>query len=82
VISATNLIIYDRMIGSTTSIGLLWGGLSTTIFLIILLSLKEIISASSYYDETAESSFSVLIIPQLITFFAIVIFKTIEVLYP
>lgn len=77
-----SLIVNEGIITETISIGPLWGGVFTTIFLIILLSLKEIISASSYYDESVESSFSVLIIPQLATFFAIVIFKTIEVLYP
>lgn len=66
---------------ATATIGLVWSGVFTTVFLILLLSSKEILTASTYYDEKAEYSFNIFIIPLLLTFFAIVIFKTMEVLY-
>ncbi|MFP3910354.1 MAG: hypothetical protein ACLFVX_10925 [Archaeoglobaceae archaeon] len=68
-------------IGTATTIGLVWGGLFATIFLIMLLSSKEIISASDIYDRTVEHSLNMSILPLLFVFFAIVAFKVIEVLY-
>ncbi|MFW6186070.1 MAG: hypothetical protein ACOC5C_05255 [Halobacteriota archaeon] len=68
-------------IGTATAIGLVWGGLFATIFLIMLLSSKEIISASDIYDRTVEHSLNMSILPLLFVFFAIVAFKVIEVLY-
>jgi len=67
---------------ATSTIGLAWGGVFATVFLILLLSSKEIISASAYYDEKAEYSLNIPILPILFVFFAIVVFKTMEVLYP
>lgn len=66
----------------TSTIGLTWGGVFATVFLILLLSSKEIISASTYYDEITEYCLDVPILPVLLVFFAIVVFKTIEILYP
>jgi len=69
--------------GFTTTITTdLPGGLFITIFLIILLSLKEIISASKFYDKRTEYNLNISIYPLLFVFFAIVVSKTIEVLYP
>lgn len=66
----------------TSTMGLAWGGVYSTAFLILLLSFKEIISASDYYDREAEYSLNLVILPMLLVFFAIVLFKTIELLYP
>ncbi len=66
----------------TSTMGLAWGGVYSTAFLILLLSFKEIVSASDYYDRDAEYSLNTVILPLLLVFFAIVLFKTIELLYP
>ena len=66
----------------TMTIGHLYGGVLATTTLIILLSFKEIVSASKFYDKISEDSLNTAIVPLLIVFFMIVLLKTLEVLYP
>jgi len=82
VLTLVNVMLPEGGFTATSTIGLAWGGVFATAFLILLLSSKEIVSASAYYDERAEYSLNVPILPILFVFFAIVMFKTMEVLYP
>lgn len=54
-------------------------GISVVIGLIILFSLKEILSASEKWNEEVNRSFNIVIIPLLIVFFGIVIFKLMSI---
>jgi len=63
------------------SIGLTGLGAITTAFLILLLAVKEVASASELYDEVSDSTLNVPISALLIVFAAIVLMKTIEILY-
>lgn len=67
-------------ISMTSITGLAIGGVTATILLIILLSSKEIISASSYWNNKILNSFNIVTLPLLLVFFAIVFFKILEVL--
>lgn len=81
-LTLANILFGENGLPAITSIGLPEEAVLSTIFLILLLSTKEIISASKYYNEKVEHSFDIQIVSMLIMFFAIVIFKTMEVLYP
>ncbi|WP_048129955.1 MULTISPECIES: hypothetical protein [unclassified Methanosarcina] len=55
-------------------------GSDMVVGLIALLSLKEVLSASKYWNKLINSSFNVAIIPLLLSFTAIVIFKVSTIL--
>ncbi len=63
------------------SIGLTGLGALTTAFLILLLAVKEVASASELYDTISDSCLNVPISALLIVFAAIVLMKTLEILY-
>jgi hypothetical protein len=66
---------------SMTSVtGLAIGGVAASIFLIFLLSSQEIISVSSYWNNKIMNTFNTATMPLLIVFFAIVVFKIMEIL--
>jgi hypothetical protein len=62
-------------ISMITSPGLPQYGTAVVIGLIVLLSLKEVLSASEHWNKSLESSFNQTILPLLFCFAAIVIFK-------
>ena len=66
------------VISMTSVTGLAIGGEVATILLIILLSLKEIISVSTYRNDKISNSFNLLILPLLLVFAAIVVFNVLE----
>jgi len=72
----------EGVFSATSAVGLAFGGVFVTVALIFLLSVKEIVSASEYYSKNVENVLNTPILPMLFVFFAIVIFKTLEVLYP
>lgn len=55
-------------------------GYIAVVGLILLVLLKEILSVSTIWEKDLESSFNLSIVPLLITFSAIVAFKTVEIL--
>jgi hypothetical protein len=57
------------------------GGELATILLIIILSVKEIYSTSSYWNKRASTILRLLTISLLFVFIIIVIFKILEVLH-
>jgi hypothetical protein len=59
--------------------GLAIGGSLATILLIFLLSSKEILSASSYWDKKISNFYDILILPLLIVFSLIVTFKIMQI---
>jgi hypothetical protein len=67
-------------VSMTSVTGLSIGGGIATIFLIFLLSSKEIILTSSYWNNKVMNAFNTVTIPLLIVFFAIVVFKIKEIL--
>ena len=67
-------------ISMVTSTGLPEYGVLAVIALIILLSAKEILSASESWNKRINCSLNVSIIPLLISFFAIVVFKVAEII--
>jgi len=73
---------FNEPFGVTITIGHIYGGVLATATLIILLSFKEIVSASKFYDRISEDSLNTAIAPLLVVFFMIVLLKTLEVLYP
>jgi len=81
-LTLVNVISTGNGISAISSINLPSEAIISTIFLILLLSAKEIISASKYYNEKVDQGFNIQIFSMLIMFFAVVVFKTIEVLYP
>ncbi len=70
----------SSVISMTSVTGLAIGGVIETILLIILLSSQEIISAGSLWNNKILNSFNIVTLPLLLVFFAIVIFKVLEVL--
>jgi len=66
----------------TLTLGLMWGSVICTAVLILILSFKEVISVSEYYSKFLEFNINAIIYPFLFVFALIVIFKTLEVLYP
>lgn len=67
-------------ISMITNPGLPQFGSSVVVGLIVLLSLKEVLPASEYWNKSIESSLNLPILPLLATFAAIVVYKTIEAL--
>lgn len=55
-------------------------GVLGVVALIILLSLKEILSASKSWNKYLASSLDMSIVPLLVAFFAIVVFKVMEII--
>ncbi len=76
--SASNVV--SSAISMNSDTGLAIGGVLVTILLIFLLSSQEIFSASSYWNKKISASFTMVILPLLFVFVAIVIFKVSEVL--
>ena len=72
--------------GSTSAIslisevGLPKGGLVAAIILIVLISAKEIISASKKWDSRTKASLKIAIYPLFITFILTVIYKITEII--
>ena len=63
-----------------TSPGLPQYGATAVVGLIVLLSLKEVLSASDKWNKSLNSSFNLAILPLLFAFSAIVVFKVAEIL--
>lgn len=68
------------IISATSTIGASQLGVLGIIALIILLSLKEVLSAAKSWNKNIECSLNMAIVPLLIAFFAIVVLKVMEVL--
>ena len=68
--------------GITLNVGYAFGGVFATATLILLLSFKEIISASKFFNRRSNDALNSAVTPLLIVFVAIVMLKTLEVLYP
>ncbi len=60
--------------------GLAIGGVPAIILLILLISSKDIILSSKYKDDTNADFLNIMILPLLIVFTSIVIFKIIEIM--
>lgn len=67
--------ISSSAISMITSPGLPQYGASVVIGLIVLLSLKEVLSASEHWNKSLESSFNQTILPLIFSFVAIIFFK-------
>ncbi|HLB69882.1 MAG TPA: hypothetical protein VJJ51_02435 [Candidatus Methanoperedens sp.] len=65
---------------ATFTVGITWLGVLSVVALIILLSLKELLKVSKSWNKYLSYS-SEMIISPLIAFFAIVIFKVMEIKY-
>jgi hypothetical protein len=72
--------ISSSAISMITSPGLPQYGAAVVVGLIALLSLKEVLSASKHWNKYLNSSFNLAIIPLLLSFMGIVIFKVSEIL--
>lgn len=68
------------VISMTSVTGLAIGGEAATILLILLLSSKEIIKASSHWNNKISNSFNSVILPLLLVFTAIVVFNVLELI--
>ncbi len=68
------------VISMTSITGLAIGGKAVTILLIILLSSKEIIKASTHWNNNISNSFNSVILPLLLVFAAIVVFNVLELI--
>lgn len=69
------------IISATSTIGASQLGVLGVVALIILLSVKEILSASKSWNKNLACSLDSSILPLLIAFFAIVVIKVMEILY-
>ena len=67
--------ISSSVISMVTTPGLPQYGSTIVVGLISLLSLKEVLSASNYWNSRLSNSFNLPIVPLLLSFAAIVIFK-------
>ncbi len=68
------------IISATSTISAPQLGILGVVTLIILLSLKEILSASKSWNKDLASSLDMSILPLLLAFFAIVTFKVMEII--
>lgn len=68
------------IISATSTVGAPQFGILGVVGLIILLSSKEILSASKAWNRNLECSLDMSILPLLIAFFAIVVFKVMEII--
>lgn len=72
--------ISSSVISMITIPGLPQYGVSVVVGLIALLSLKEVLSASKYWNKYLNRSFNLAIIPLLLSFMGIVVFKVAEII--
>ncbi|KKH68181.1 hypothetical protein [Methanosarcina mazei] len=72
--------ISSTVISMVTTPGLPQYGSAVVVGLIALLSLKEVLSASSHWNGRLNNSFNLPIIPLLLSFACIVIFKVAEII--
>lgn len=72
--------ISSSAISMVTTPGLPQYGSAIVVGLIALLSLKEVLSASKYWNGRLSNSFNLVIVPLLFSFTAIVIFKVAEII--
>lgn len=70
--------ISSSAISMVTSPGLPQYGAAVVVGLIALLSLKEVLSASEHWNRSLDSSFTLTILPLLLSFVATVAFKVSE----
>lgn len=68
------------VISATSTISAPQFGIIGVVTLIVLLSLKEILSASKSWNKNLACSLDMSILPLLIAFFAIVLFKVMEII--
>lgn len=68
------------IISATSTVSAPQLGVLGVVALIILLSLKEILSASKSWNKYLASSLDMSIVPLLVAFFAIVVFKVMEII--
>lgn len=73
--------ISSTVISMVTTPGLPQYGSAVVVGLIALLSLKEVLSASSHWNGRLNNSFNLPIIPLLLSFACIVIFKVAEIIW-
>ncbi|WP_305065245.1 hypothetical protein [Methanococcoides sp.] len=66
-------------VSMTTSIGLPEYGVLAVVALIFLLSAKEILSASKYWNKSVSASLDMSIFPLFLVFAGIVVFKVVEI---
>ncbi|RNI15799.1 hypothetical protein EFE42_00720 [Methanohalophilus sp. RSK] len=78
-VSATSAASTTSVISMTTWTGLPEYGVLAVIALILLLSAKEILSASKKWDSALNCSLNMGIAPLLVAFTAIVVFKVAEI---
>nr|WP_091707612.1 hypothetical protein [Methanolobus vulcani] len=67
-------------VSMTTPVGLPEYGVLAVVALILLLSAKEILSASEKWNNSLDCSLNMTILPLLVSFVAIVIFKISEII--
>ena len=72
--------ISSSAISMLTTPGLPQYGATVTIGLIVLLSLKEVLSASEKWNKYLNNSFNLAIAPLLFSFAAIVFFKVLQII--
>lgn len=72
--------ISSTVISMVTSPGLPRYGSSVVVGLIALLSFKEVLSASKYWNVRLSNSFNLPIVPLLFSFAAIVVFKVAQII--
>ena len=80
VVSATSAASSASAVSMTTGIGLPEYGVIGVVALILLLSAKEILSASEKWNKSLNCSLNMAIFPLLFSFVAIVIFKVAEII--
>lgn len=72
--------ISSSAVSMITSPGLPQFGATVVVGLVILLSLKEILSASEQWDKHLNASFNMTILPLMVAFVGIVIFKVVSII--
>lgn len=72
--------ISSSAVSMITSPGLPQYGASVVVGLIALLSLKEVLSASEYWNKSLDISFNQTILPLLFSFVAIVVFRVVDII--
>jgi hypothetical protein len=69
-------------ISVTTAVGLGVGGALITILLVLLLSSRELITASSYRSRKTLAVFDAAIIPLLVVFVLTIAYQVLEIVHP
>ena len=72
--------ISSSVISMVTSPGLPQYGSAMVVGLIVLLSLKEVLSASKYWNQFLNTSFNLAIVPLFLSFTFIVVYKVTEII--